>query len=680
MKSNLSASLEDLLLKLDVEEQSAPSKPKKKKKRTKKRKKKFLSVLQPSPQQLYCYVVLDPDFQVFEVPAGSEELFPERSRGLTYVLALPLGSLGNDPIFYPIKETSILNQGYDRSPSGMTNVENLQVFGDVLLENSITRSRWRQENFQLTSRLDTLPSTYGRFNNTISPTVFCDPCQFSELVYLRKIPFVRSNRTTTQGWAYVLGLKSKGSDSVVLERAWAEDAYVWNITWRVDSFALELSMEASYTSHDSRGPNGTNTPPPDWARERCRYQRFFYAFRTRIEFPPEISACIRQDTLPATPWRQDINVQRDEAASFEQRWYYSEYNFIPGGNPATYLSGCVYLGPAPQWEYMSSYDRPDVDISGLLEKARSTFEYEVGSQSVAMFGSDYAFGNKAGRNRGGSTVYSALQEEAIDTNRYINTNLPMFFADLANAVEDWNNLADQFRGNLDHLGRLRQQAKLSRGDLKGLTQDVANTYLPLKYGWALTQAEAEQIGQSLTRVWEDVRLASEPRYLGPARTVEYDVSTQYLSGLSQAKQTFVWNGTVRPQPNSFSGLFAFLDERSLWLTASDAWDWIPYSFVVNWFFDLPQNGINWLDFQAWKANYDLIEACRSYKLEGRLGEPDLFPNAGNVFVARPPTLTYYIRTWNRRFDPPHQVSSESSVQDRALAHWAELGALIVQRL
>lgn len=641
-----------------------------------KKKKKLLTVRQPLDDEYYLYVYLGD--RLYE--SSRSDIIPVDIPQIGFVIAIPLGYKPDNSFSYEQDETSVKLQGQARSPTGMTEVENLQVFGDALLENSPTRLRWQEKMNSPSLQLASQYYTYCVWGNTMFPCWYnMDRPLVYDWVQLRRIPCVVGNDWIKWTYAVTLGFKPKGTCELSFFRNDAEDRYEYQISWEYSESEgkVSLGMVCERSCNSAITATHANRAPYKWEREECRSNVEHYTFETTVTLPDSIMDAIRSHSVPPARYAA-FNTQRIAEYSFHDYWYYGTHYHVDGGNSATRFKGHIYPGCAPQWEYLDVREKPLIDTKGLMVKSRYVERYERGSEHCSLW--DFQR-STPGRNRGGVSVYSELQENAIATNRYINTNLPMFFADIANALEDWNNLADQFQGNLEHLGKLRKAAKLSAGDLRDIAKDASNTYLPLKYGWHLTMDEAVMIGEHLERIWEDVRLASEPRYLGPSRVVEKPTSTaEYFYSLSEPEQTFVWKGTILPEPNSFSGLFAFLDERSLWLTTSDAWDWIPYSFVVNWFFDLPKNGVKAADFQAWKANYFPLEISRSYKLTGKIGSMDLFAGNRAIFVADEPSFKFYHRWWNREFDPPNLQSTDSSWQDRSTGHWCELGALIIQRL
>jgi hypothetical protein len=268
-----------------------------------------------------------------------------------------------------------------------------------------------------------------------------------------------------------------------------------------------------------------------------------------------------------------------------------------------------------------------------------------------------------------------LQEQAIKNNRFYDGNFWMLFQDLSNLVEDFQNLKAAGVEDVYQLWRWWKR----KGSKMDTAKAAANTYLPLKYGYKLTLEDCQSFFDGILRAREELRGFHECRYLGPEREKEGLSSTPFIPEFS-GSQVFCWQATVLPEPNMFSGVFAFLNDFSAWLTVEDAWDWIPYSFVIDWIVSTPKKFVQDMDWHAWKANFNLVEACRSYKL---IGDCDarrvLKAPLGLIDPGQRVTISYYHRNWSKRFDPPPYYREQSSGPATALSHWVELSALTIQR-
>lgn len=635
----------------------------------------MITINQPDPNEYYFYLGLGCDWNT-----GTE--WPSHE---AWIIAIPVRLGAGKRITFDDKECSLLQQGYSRSPSGMTEVTHLKVDGELELLVSperVTRAREIIARHPHDSR-DRASTEFGS-ESLFAPYCFGLPNDGMSLEQLACIGlqtwFCDSSSPTSSLQARrrikvkIIGQSESGTYSYTCNRSWARDALTTEVRWSLDrqagSIVVEVTSEYSgeYLMWDK-----SNVTPESARRTEYKNPRGKWHVTLTKVFSPAAKAFLRGSTGPQ--WTRDdfvINgVYLDEHLLKYYR-YGSEGTWAVG-----YLSmgSMCFFGPGPdQLDYWEEEEIRGLLLPTLLDKFKQQEAYEIGSQElnrVSFAHKDYAFGNRKGRYRGGVTIYAELQQQAIEQNRYINTNLPMFFSDIAHAVEDWNSLSEQLRRDKKVLMNFFKHSR------KRIAKEAANTYLPLKYGWYLTTLEA--LSLDLSDLWSDVRLASDSRYLGPTRAHERVNVSSYIEGVV-GTQVFVWQAEVRPNPNSFSGLFAFLDERSMWLTASDAWDWIPYSFVVNWLTDLPSRAVSLADFHSWKANYDLREVCRSYKYDGSVSAMEVIDCPSGIFD---PTstlhATYYHRTWSRNFDPPLFYKDEGFDPDRLKGHWIEATALLVQR-
>jgi hypothetical protein len=554
-------------------------------------------------------------------------------------------------------------QGSSRSYSGQTNVENLQVFGETVLNYSPAKARVAFEKKRQYSRL-------GHAHCRSANTGYCGLGTETTEIVQEQFDCCRVFVNSTYTYRQIIGVGRSGAIE------WSqhfENSHLTRkatISWKLSGNYVTLEVRHEVVDPDNMLDGWNVEAPTSLYRNRYYYGHYY-------------------GDIPVSKFRSSIGPHR--LSSIEG---FSTYEYHRGKN------WVKYRDEGPKWSFRVAISRAQwadcaeprtsLDLlatiqqfatSGLWNMAEfeSIRDYQVGQSPLSRFDAGYFQlpNSLTARDRGGQSVFSELQEEAINQNRYINTNFWMFIQDLANAQEDWANLYNQFKADGEFISLLRRE---HRGSLKQGVQLGANTYLPLLYGWRLTQSEAEQLGQQIVRLQDECRLASEDRYLGPMRKIEQlDDVPDALHYLTRAQQTFAWSATIRPEPNAFSSAFAFLDERSLYLTTSDAWDWIPYSFVVNWFDSTVGDATRRLDFRAWKANYFPLEVTRSYRLEACIDVCELVQLAGWQTVT-PARVKYYWRDVNKKLDPPGFHTLEDSALSRLASHWCEATALIVQRL
>jgi hypothetical protein len=475
----------------------------------------------------------------------------------------------------------------------------------------------------------------------------------------------------------ILGGRDEGSHSFFVKRTKALDSLETTVSWRLDRDTGVITV--SFVS-DYQGPyymyDSSNMAPI----KRLEYKNTKGHFEW--EGSVRVSNALREALATGRPnWDSsdnfhDIRGTRSEATLYYTRYGRREYvrnHEACGLN--MYLQ--YHIGTLPTDAYVPRSWVNGLLMDSLLESCQETMDWEMGGQYVP-YGSDtesYQFGRKGGKDRGGVTIYSQLQEQGISNNRYYDGNLWMLVQDIGNLFEDFKTLKAAGVEDVYQLWRFLKR----KGSLKDAAKAAANTYLPLKYGYKLTLEDCFAWKDGMDRLFEDLKAAKEGCYLGPERAVE-DVSHSPFLPSFVGRQIFCWQATVLPEPNWFSGLFSFLDRTSLNLSMNDAWDWIPYSFVVNWFTSLPKRFVDHLDFKAWEANYFLLEACRSYKMKGIVSaECAISATSGLLSPHDTVNISFYHRNWSRAFDPPISYRRGGFDPQVPLRHWTELGALIIQR-
>lgn len=605
----------------------------------------------------------------------------------SWTIAIPIKPGGRKEILFTDQQCSTLLQGRSRSKTGMTDVTHIKVSGDLEIVLPPGRSAESKKLRRTEPRgAADRTSTWIRY-----PVVGGYP---TDRFCPETVGMIRLMRYRTDGWwtshleqrgrvwTQIIGTTDSGKYVHVQPRTWARDQMTFTIEWNLDRAAGKFTLHTA-----------------------CDYDGAYHMIDT-VNVAPSGSRLSK--TSAHGHWEQTQVFSLSDAAvwSFAHpnenpKWSSSDFqgfDFRSEGEYYYYLDGkktyfdpgysidvgTMMFGPAPDSVDYTALDDVSLNLEPLLRKFESLESYQIGYQNCS--GQNYAFGTHSGKDRGGTTIYAELQDRAIEDNRYINTNLPMFFRDLSHCYEDWNNLSDQLKTDRRLLRKVFKavRKKNQSGSTSKLAKDVAqgaaNTYLPIKYGWRLTQSEAIQIGEGIARIWDDVRGFYSARYLGPERAQERLRETSDFD-LLVGDQVFCWQATVLPDRNLFSGLFAFLDERSLWLTAEDIWDYVPYSFVVNWFCDLPKRVVNYADRSFWQMNYNLEEACRSYKFTGYIDAREVI-NLPSFELA--PELvceiSYYHRGWNTQFDPPLYYKGEDFDPSVPLSHWTEITALVIQRL
>lgn len=195
---------------------------------------------------------------------------------------------------------------------------------------------------------------------------------------------------------------------------------------------------------------------------------------------------------------------------------------------------------------------------------------------------------------------------------------------------------------------------------KTLLKDLADVFLSFRYGWCLTAKDTVSL------------VTSDYDALYPQGRCKRSSAYTYLTneGMLATARMAVY---CRPYSNSISELGSFLELMDLDLTAENLWDLVPYSFVVDWFFNL--GGI-FERMDQWNKidNFDIFLTGRSLKGTEVV---DLNEIWGLHSVVGTCKLHYYKRTYTTDVFKPSLISFRSG---QKFDHWLESSALVVQRL
>lgn len=129
------------------------------------------------------------------------------------------------------------------------------------------------------------------------------------------------------------------------------------------------------------------------------------------------------------------------------------------------------------------------------------------------------------------------------------------------------------------------------------------------------------------------------------------------------------------EPGAFMDLITLLRQSGLYVSAADAWDWIPYSFVIDWFIPV-QKSLASIDTANDLTLYSVTGVAMSVKFQKVIDEPlrNLSGVVGQVAVG------YYHRF---HMDPDLARLKASFSQDYldgiSLTHFVDGAALVVQR-
>lgn len=283
-----------------------------------------------------------------------------------------------------------------------------------------------------------------------------------------------------------------------------------------------------------------------------------------------------------------------------------------------------------------------------------------------------------------NTVWSELMLEAMHDSTYLDNNMSMFIKDIVSMKDDFQNLNDAGvkLGNdavkaVSKSALTSNIAKWEKKHGRRLAKDVCNVYLPLIYGYALTFDEAVAMGERLA---EKRGHWSEIFDLYQARKSKHLTATSKAGNFLSVKASYLAN--LQCKDNAFSQLYSVLQHTGLQIGLKDAWDWIPYSFCIDWVYDV-SNILDAIDCKGWQCNYDLVSCVKSRKTTFDYNVDNMFvSNELSACVGQTLAVEYYERWIEFDFDPPPFLTGFDVFEtiETLWSHRTEGAALILQRL
>lgn len=273
-------------------------------------------------------------------------------------------------------------------------------------------------------------------------------------------------------------------------------------------------------------------------------------------------------------------------------------------------------------------------------------------------------------------LWSTIMVDALSSRKIIDCNLIMSLMELKNLSADLTKTLESYANvALGVRDLLKGKTKLQ----KSLLKEAAGAHLSTIYGYNLTLKECEQNGINIAACLDDLRSSLSFKQTLKARKQQYELWS--CEGYLPTRATCNYSVTLRPEDNGFSALYDYLDRFSAWVTLSNAWDFIPYSFVVDWLLPVGKM-LEAADIQAWQANHHVDTIVKSMKIESSVNVDRAFPgiltqdllNVGAI------KATKYHRWVESFFDSPPLYPDVGSVPDILRTHFPEGASLLVQRL
>lgn len=246
--------------------------------------------------------------------------------------------------------------------------------------------------------------------------------------------------------------------------------------------------------------------------------------------------------------------------------------------------------------------------------------------------------------------FADLADQCAANARYLDCNLPMLARELRNLRTSTEAFFNLFQGKLS-------------------TKTLANVYLSYKYGARLTVRDARAV---LTEL--DNRITTRDSLKG---RVHSRVSRSIQQNVG-SKRTITWYYdrvlTIAYHQNPWDVAQRCFHEASNWdalFSLQNIWDFIPYSFVVDWFIDV-ESALVRLDNKLYWHTLHVDTVISSEKKTADLDASWFYPDAEGIITA-----TFYDRrvstvvpTGSPRLNPTLAFTN----------HVPELTALFRQRI
>lgn len=249
-------------------------------------------------------------------------------------------------------------------------------------------------------------------------------------------------------------------------------------------------------------------------------------------------------------------------------------------------------------------------------------------------------------------------------------NLASFAEQIPSPRVSWGDLAAEaystvpfFTGNgvayLTESLALGKQALDTASTLMGVGADprlIADLYLAFHYGWNLTAKDTLELADAIDRYTQingDWQIAAATRREVQSQWTHDCRYTSYFSLFGEES----------------SILKQFLYLNDLYLDAANAWDMVPFSFVVDWFVPVGENIEKLENYNSFRQFHTHQVSCKTHK-SIRHGPPSI---AGVNLPGRVSLTRYYRQYLTEPIKPVYTDLSVTPDFD----HWLESTALVV---
>lgn len=301
--------------------------------------------------------------------------------------------------------------------------------------------------------------------------------------------------------------------------------------------------------------------------------------------------------------------------------------------------------PFSSWQYFGYY------ASGTIDQEQQPFPEALDVENV--FSRLFALTKEElySQNR---FVWGDLAQEAADNTRRLDINTPAYIADFLK-VKD---LVATF-------------ASLATGDITA--KKLASAYLSVHYGVKLTLQDTKEISDALQRTL--IMVDELPFQVAHSRAsetfqIEDGVGAYPVFGERQLNFKLYYN----PLDNDLVDVIRTAMSWDVFPTLANVWDYIPFSFVVDWFANV-QDTLERIDHNTYISTLRVLSCIQTTRMKVTIPSNIVLGATPGGMVVGDFTFIHYDRSISptapdpiSRFDLP-----------RSFDHWIEGAALFLQR-
>lgn len=251
-------------------------------------------------------------------------------------------------------------------------------------------------------------------------------------------------------------------------------------------------------------------------------------------------------------------------------------------------------------------------------------------------------------------TFGDLVQDAVDSTRALDINTPAFVLDFLKAK-------DTILGIW----------KVAKGDLS--PKALASLYLSFTYGIKLTVADTKELVKAIKKAQRDVpdKEVSIVRRRAVGKCRAYYTAAGMLEGTYEYSYKLYYD----PYPDPFRRQVRQLFQWDVFPSFQNLWDYIPFSFVVDWFIKVEDELERW-DHNVYITTLRIISNITSTKFTYPLPMSFLTKADGTQLLSTLDVVIYKRRVSRT---PPKPIS-RLNTPTGPFNNFVEGSALIIQRL